>query len=215
MSDDLDRRAADYVLGTLDANERAAFSREIGANPEARAAVAAWEKRLMPLATLIAPVAPPATLWPRIEGALSSADASVAQVAPVVAQVAPVAAQVAPFSADNVVVLQRKVRIWRAAAIAMGALAASLAIFVANRETSPRHKAGVYFAAVNRGGGRPALIVRVDMATNTVYVRSVSAEAPEGKKSRIMGDSARRKAEIDGSRDRRRGTPSGAAGPAD
>ena len=208
MSDDLDRRAADYVLGTLDANERAAFSREIGANPEARAAVAAWEKRLMPLATLIAPVAPPATLWPRIEGALSAADASVAQVAPVVAQVA-------PFSADNVTVLQRKVRIWRAAAIAMGALAASLAIFVANRETSPRRQAGVYFAAVNRGGGRPALIVRVDMATNTVYVRSVSAEAPEGKKSRIMGDSARRKAEIDGSRDRRRGTPSGAAGPAD
>lgn len=39
----------------------------------------------------------------------------------------------------------------------------------------------VYVAAVNRGGEAPALIVRVDMATNRVFVRPVGARGEAGK----------------------------------
>ncbi len=162
MNDELDMRAAEYVLGTLDADERREFQRELDADPQARAAVAAWEKRLAPLASLAAEAPPPAGLWSRIEGALPAAEAP-------------------PAIADNVVALRRAAKNWRRAAIFSGALAAALAIFVVDREMLAPPQAGMFFAAVNRGGNEPALIVRVDMATRTVYVRPVSAETPPGK----------------------------------
>ncbi|VTZ22118.1 conserved hypothetical protein [Methylocella tundrae] len=34
---------------------------------------------------------------------------------------------------------------------------------------------------VNRGGDLPALVVRVDLATGSVYVRPVSTQTPSGK----------------------------------
>jgi anti-sigma-K factor RskA len=163
MNDDLDMRAAEYVLGTLDANERHAFQREVDANAEARASVAYWESRLAPLASLSPSLAPPPDMWSRIERALPSA------VAPTVL-------------ADNIVALRRAATNWRRAAVFSGALAAGLLIFVIGREAlPPRQAGGVYFAAINRGGDQPALIVRVDLATQTVYVRPISAETPEGK----------------------------------
>ncbi len=57
-----------------------------------------------------------------------------------------------------------------------------LAIFVVDRELI-RHPTvqPAYVAVVNRGGDQPALIVRVDLAKGTVYVRPLAAEAPAGK----------------------------------
>ena len=111
MNDDLDMRAAEYVLGTLDANERRAFQREIDANAEARAAVADWERRLAPLASTSPTMAPPPDMWSRIERALPSV------VAPTV-------------WAEKVVTLRRAATNWRRAAIVSGALAAGLAMIV-------------------------------------------------------------------------------------
>ncbi len=161
MSDDLDMRAAEYVLGTLDADERIAFQHEIETDPGVRAAVAEWEKRLAPLASLSPAVAPPADMWSRIERALPQDGAD---------------------SQENVAKdWRRSAQNWRRAAILSGALAAGLALFVADREILAPRQGGVFFAAVNRGGGQPALIVRVDLATQTVYVRPISAETPPGK----------------------------------
>jgi anti-sigma-K factor RskA len=67
---DPDIRYAEYVLGVQDADTRAALARELEGSPAAAAAVAAWERRLAPLADEVPPVAPPAYLWPRIEDAL-------------------------------------------------------------------------------------------------------------------------------------------------
>ena len=65
------------------------------------------------------------------------------------------------------------------ATFATGALAAALALFVVDRDLlrAPA-PAGAYFAAVNRGGDMPALIVRVDLANHSVMVRPVEAETP-------------------------------------
>jgi anti-sigma-K factor RskA len=64
--EDRDASIAEYVLGTLAGEERAAFEAELGRDPDLRRAVAAWSDRLQPLADSVAPVAPPVALRDRI-----------------------------------------------------------------------------------------------------------------------------------------------------
>jgi len=65
-----DALAGEYVLGTLTAQEAQAVERAMAEDPGLRAAVAAWEGRLAPLAEMAPPEAPPPGLWARIESAL-------------------------------------------------------------------------------------------------------------------------------------------------
>ncbi len=65
-----DLRYAEYVLGVLDADARAAVEREVTADPHAAAAEAHWRRRLLPLAEEIGPETPPPQLWARIRAAL-------------------------------------------------------------------------------------------------------------------------------------------------
>jgi anti-sigma-K factor RskA len=67
-----DRLAAEYVLGTLRGRARARLQRWLADDAELRAAVSAWEARLAPLAQGVAPLAPPAALWRRIEARLEA-----------------------------------------------------------------------------------------------------------------------------------------------
>lgn len=80
--------AGEYVLGTLSREERQAVDALLGSNPALRAAVDAWQQRLLPLVSLIEPVAPSQRLWQRIERSLDQADAA-AKVSPVPARAAP------------------------------------------------------------------------------------------------------------------------------
>lgn len=63
--------AGEYVLGTLDARAAGEVERALATNPALREAVQGWERRLAPLADLAPPEAPPASLWSRIEAALT------------------------------------------------------------------------------------------------------------------------------------------------
>ena len=65
-----DLRYAEYVLGVLEADERAAVERELAASSAAAATEAQWRERLLPLAEQVAPQAPPERLWVRIRAAL-------------------------------------------------------------------------------------------------------------------------------------------------
>lgn len=67
MSDTLDELASEYVLGTLPAEQRAEVERRLTHDAPLRAAVDAWEHRLLPLTALAEPVPPSAQLWRRIE----------------------------------------------------------------------------------------------------------------------------------------------------
>ena len=62
-----DRLAADYVAGTLRGAARRRLEALLPAHPHLRAAVRAWEARLMPLAMSIEPVQPSRAVWQRIE----------------------------------------------------------------------------------------------------------------------------------------------------
>jgi anti-sigma-K factor RskA len=162
MSDESHLLAGEYVLGTLTADERAEAARRLQDDPAFRAEVEDWQRRLLPLTASVAPVAPAPTVWRAVERAI--------------------AGRPAPAN-DNLGLLAMSRARWRSAAVALGALAAALALFVADRDfLRPPAPAGAsYVAAVNRGGDLPALIVRVDLATHSVSVRPVEAEAPAGK----------------------------------
>lgn len=68
-----DLRYAEYVLGVLDADARAAIEREIAADPHAAAEVARWQRYLLPLAEDIPDSVPPGHVWARIQDRIGHA----------------------------------------------------------------------------------------------------------------------------------------------
>ena len=65
--------AGDYVLGALSGPELAEFEANLARNPELQRKVAAWERRLTPLAATLPEVTPRASVWDAIEAALDAA----------------------------------------------------------------------------------------------------------------------------------------------
>jgi len=63
-------RYAEYVLGVLDADARAAVAHEVETTSEAAVAVALWQRRLTPLTDTIDEVAPAPHVWARIRDTL-------------------------------------------------------------------------------------------------------------------------------------------------
>ena len=175
MTGELDLEAAEFVLGTLDPAERDQFAARLTGDTEAQAAVVAWEARFADLANGVSPVAPGSHVWPKIERSLSAETA------------APLRFKVIQGGAtgDATAALRRSLKRWRAAAMISSAIAAALLIFAGTKLDIPGLTPGgpetTYVAAVNRGGDQPALIVRVDLKTHSVYVRPVAAETPKGK----------------------------------
>ena len=119
--DDIDTLAGEYVLGTLSANARAAVEARMRGEPALREAVQAWEARLLPLASLAAPVDPSPALWSRIERTLGSAAAA-----------APKAGQ--PARASGFASWWNNLQLWRG--LAAGGFAAA-ALMVAVLVTRP------------------------------------------------------------------------------
>lgn len=156
---DPELRAAEYALGTLDAQERAALERAAARDPETAGRIREWERRLAPLMGAVPPVAPP----PRVRAALLRA-----------------LPDGAAGAGDQLRDLRRRLRRWQVAAAGSGLLAAGLALFVAvGPARSPA--GGRYLAVVQGGGALPALIVRVDTRTGLAQVRPVGADAPAGR----------------------------------
>jgi anti-sigma-K factor RskA len=155
--DEIDVLAGEYVLGTLDAAERAVANAARRRDPALAAAIAAWEARLQPLVDGIAPLAPPHSLQAKIEAMLP-----VAQLTPVLA-------------------LQRYAVRWRRAAFAASALAACLLVTLGLRELSWRQAEGTYVAVFQKDDASPAFVLTVDLATRVLSVRPVAAEPPAGK----------------------------------
>lgn len=69
--------AGAYVLGTLSMRTRRRFERLMKAHPSIAQAVREWEKRLMPLASAVPLVTPPARVWRAIDRRLGPMPAQV------------------------------------------------------------------------------------------------------------------------------------------
>ncbi len=168
----MENDAAEYVLGTLPMAERLAFAQRCSVDPAARGAVASWERRLEGLAARLPPVVPPRTVWHEVEKAIGRR----VEGGPDLRLVQGVAR-----TADLVPQLRRSARRWRVATIVSGSLAAALAVVVGGRELYPRPPADSYVAAINPGGDKPAMLVRVDLQTQRITIMPVAAQAPAGK----------------------------------
>jgi anti-sigma-K factor RskA len=64
--DEDELRCAEYALGVLDAQERAALERDVERNPALQRMLDAWYRRLAPLALDTRPIEPPGRVWTRI-----------------------------------------------------------------------------------------------------------------------------------------------------
>lgn len=148
-ADDPDLLAAEYVLGTLDAATARQAAARAESDPTLRAAIAAWEERLRPLADLAAPVTPPDALWQRLSASIVAEDS--------------------PASAPALRRAWRNVAVWRCAAVAGLALAAGLAAFIVLRPPPAQPMAALvpygtagaaYMAQVEPGGGLRIVALR-------------------------------------------------------
>ncbi|MCP1419538.1 anti-sigma-K factor RskA [Pseudomonas laurylsulfativorans] len=72
--DNIEELASEYVLGTLSAEHRIEVQQRLAQDADLRAAVDAWEQRLLALTELAEPQTPTASLWGRIERSLNSID---------------------------------------------------------------------------------------------------------------------------------------------
>ena len=158
--DDLEALAAEYVVGTLDIDERRAAVERLAVDPAFRAMVAAWEKRLQPLADAAKPLPPNTHLF---DGILSR-----------IATTSPAAA-----AGGNVVALRRSITRWRiGAAVAAAAAAVLLAVVVIDRTQTPQTE---FVAMLTSDGKAPAFVVTVDTVKSTLSIRRVADAAPADK----------------------------------
>ena len=66
--------AAEYALGTLDADERALVETMMIVDHGFMEVVDAWDRKLSPLHQMVAPVEPPPHLWDNIKNAIGIVD---------------------------------------------------------------------------------------------------------------------------------------------
>lgn len=154
MSDETDRDllAAEYVLGSLEGEERVEAERLLAADPAFAHSVAAWQQRLTPLAAHVPPVRPPAALWDRIEAATT-----------------PATAAILPF--------RRRIRFWQATTAGALAIAASLAAFVVLHHPEPPRVAVLAPLA----GGAPVMLATAERNGSLIVRPSTAISVPSDK----------------------------------
>jgi anti-sigma-K factor RskA len=160
--DEIDVLAGEYVLGTLDAEERAAANARRRRDPALNAAIEAWEHRLAPLAETVPSVTPPEKVRVRVEEALAKIPAAQASA--------------------SVVALKRQAQGWRRVALAASALAACLLVAIVVRERSRPEPVSSYVAVFQKDDASPAFLLTVDLDKRQLSVQRVAAE-PQSAKS--------------------------------
>jgi anti-sigma-K factor RskA len=144
--------AAEYVLGTLDADERAQVDAMMSVDNEFVALVDTWSRKLDVLNQMVGLVEPRPEVWERIRvaaGLSGVQQALILPAAPPMAAVAVDAGQApsgaplgtstvdAPNDGSNVVAFSRQARRWRTIATGMTAIAAALVAMIGLQATRP------------------------------------------------------------------------------
>jgi len=135
MDEEHEGIAAEYALGTLDADERAQADAMLLVDPEFAAEVARWERRLGELNVLVAPVEPPAPVWEKIRAGVAEAAPAEPMRLPEVSAPAVAAGPGEPSA--EIIDLTQRMRRWRGLTVMSGALAACLVGIVVAREYRP------------------------------------------------------------------------------
>ncbi len=170
--DDRDALAAEYVLGTLDPDERAAAAARADADAEFAARVQYWERRLGSLSVMVDEVEPAPGLWEKIRAELGDGAQTGEMRLPGASAEAVVLAP-ADAGGAEIVDLSRRVRRWRAASVGLAAMAALLAIFVAVGELAP----GRLPSRLRPGGAPPVQTAQTAPSTQPPQPTQVATNA--------------------------------------
>jgi len=135
MDEDKDGFAAEYALGTLDAEERAQADALMLVDAAFATTVRQWERRLGELNALVAPVEPPALVWERITAALASTGQGGHLHLPEVPVASPAPRTDAP--AAEIIHMRQRMQRWRGFSAITGLMAACLVGIVLVREYKP------------------------------------------------------------------------------
>jgi anti-sigma-K factor RskA len=160
--DDIDAIAGEYVLGTLDAAERASVAARRLRESALDAAIIAWESKLAPLSELVAAVTPPSDTFAKIESRIDGSETG-------------------PYGSAAIIDLRRRLKIWRGTAIAASAIAASLVVAFGARELQPKPKQQNLVAVLQKDAASPAFLVTVNIEDRVMTVQPVAAKPETGK----------------------------------
>ena len=205
MDEDRDGLAAEYVLGTLDAEERAQADALMLVDQDFASKVRQWERRLGELNALVAPVEPPAPLWERIQSGLASTGQAEHLHLPEVP--APSMRRDAPGA--EIIHMRQRMQRWRGFSVITGMMAACLVGIVLVREYSPNAlppelrpirpvvervvekpvevvreivrevpaaRPAQFVAVFQKDEQSPAFLMSVDLDQRTISVRPVAAD---------------------------------------
>jgi len=197
--------AAEYALGTLDADERAQVETMMAVDREFTAMVEAWGNRLGALNQMVGSIEPRPEVWDKIRTAAGLSEPQ----APLLLPDTPpflVAPEVIEALADNsnVIRLSNAAQRWRRVAAVTTAIAAVLVAMIAvgvyqpdllpdRLRPKPRTQvvevktpqaappSAQYVAVLQKDGGSPAFILTVNGATRNFTIRKVDAAADPDK----------------------------------
>src|SRR4051812_12433130 len=205
MDEDRDGFAAEYVLGTLDSEERAQADALVLVDQDFAAKVRQWERRLGELNVLVAPVEPTAPVWERIKEGLASTGQSEHLHLPEV----PDLPQVPDLPDAQIIHMTQRMQRWRGFSTITGLMAACLVGIVLVREYKPdalppelrpvrpvverivekpvevvrevvrevpSMQPAQFVAVFQKDEQSPAFVMTVDTDKRTVTVRQVAAE---------------------------------------
>lgn len=200
--------AAEYALGTLDADERAQVETMMSVDKDFMAMVEAWQYRLGVLNQMVGSVEPRPEVWDKIRTAVRVSEAQPPLVHPdplTPATAGPAVEPDQPVDASSVIRLSAQARRWRNLATAATAIAAALVAMIAvgvykpdllpdglrpkprtqvvevKTPSAPAPPSAQYVAVLQKEGGSPAFILTVDGVTKNFTVRKVDATTEPGK----------------------------------
>ena len=201
--------AAEYALGTLDADERAQAETMMSVDKDFTAMVQAWEYRLGVLNQMVGSVEPSPEVWERIRTAAGLAEPQAPLLLPEAPPPPAAAEAVEPAAAaldtSNVIRLSAQARRWRTIASFTTAIAAALVAMIAvgayqpdllpdrfrpaaktrvvEVKTTPSaasSPSAQYVAVLQKDGGSPGFILTVDEASKKFTIRRVGPPAELG-----------------------------------
>ena len=206
-SEDHNALAAEYALGTLDAEERAQVEAMMSADKDFTTMVEAWEHKLGVLNQMVGSVEPRPEVWDKIRTATGLAEPQTPMVLPDAPQPSAaleVSEPAAVGDPSNVIRLSSEARRWRNVATLTTAIAAALVAMIAvgvyqpdllPERIRPKPRTQVvevktpsapapsaqYVAVLQKEGGAPGFILTVDGATKNFWIRKVGATAEPGR----------------------------------
>ena len=153
--DDLDMQAAEYVLGTLPADERNALQARREQDPTLDALILEWEERLSDMTDDVELVEPGTELFEKIERALGRDD-------------------------SNVIALRSQLNRWRWST-ALASAAALVLVAVLTFQPQPATAPESFVAVFQHDDQQPAFLLTVNLEDRQLNIRPVTAEAKPDK----------------------------------